>query len=189
MSRSNSTVQKPPSPVSASLPEGLRNIELASTTEGRTLAEVRRLPNVLGHAALLEWLGQETVSFQRCFVDIAGGVLPALWLSHAMRHVSRARAGEFEPNGDFRFAMSSSECEAATGLTRAQQAGCRRSLINQGLMSEQAEKRKTIVYRMHLEHIARALMVQAAPLADQLATYEPLPELPTTWVAPSARRA
>ena len=56
-------------------------------------------------------------------------------------------------------------------------------------MSEQAEKRKTIVYRMHLEHIARALMVQAAPLADQLATYEPLPDLPTTWVAPSARRA
>ena len=56
-------------------------------------------------------------------------------------------------------------------------------------MSEQAEKRKTIVYRMHLEHIARALMVQAAPLADQLVTYEPLPELPTAWASPTVRRA
>ena len=183
----NHTVRKPPKTLAAILPQELRNVELTSPAGGRSLAEVRRLPNVLGHAALLEWLGQEPVSFQRCFVDITGGVLPALWLSHAMRHVSRARAGEFEANGDFRFAMSSSECEAATGLTRAQQAGCRRSLINQGLMSEQAEKRKTIVYRMHLEHIARALMVQAAPLADQLATYEPLPELPTTCAAPSAR--
>ncbi len=189
MPRNKFIVQKPSKDVAASLSEGLRNLELTPLARSSTLAEVRRLPNVLGHAALLEWLGQEPVSFQRCFVDITGGVLPALWLSHAMRHVSRARAGEFEANGDFCFAMSASECEVATGLTRAQQAGCRRALINQGLMSEQAEKRKTIVYRMHLEYIARALMVQAAPLADQLATYEPLPELPTTWVAASARRA
>lgn len=189
MPRTKPIVQQPLKAKAFSRPEGIPSHELSPPAAGGTVADIRRLPNVLGHAALLEWLGQEPVSFQRCFVEIAGGVLPALWLSHAMRHVSRARAGEFEPNGDFRFAMSSSECEAATGLTRAQQAGCRRSLINQGLMSEQAEKRKTIVYRMHLEHIARALMVQAAPLADQLVTYEPLPELPTAWASPTVRRA
>lgn len=131
-------------------------------------SQVRRLPNFLGQAALLEWLGQSPIAFHRVYVDIAGGVLPALWLSSAMSRVARAHASAFEDNGDFVFAMSAADCEMETGITRAQQAGCRRHLIGRGLLSEQAEQRKTIVYRLHLDRIARGLLQQAGPLAQQL---------------------
>lgn len=131
-------------------------------------ASVRRLPNALGQAALLEWLGQTPISFHRVYVDIAGGVLPALWLSCAMARVARASAAEFEPNGDFVFTMSSSDCERETGISRGQQAGCRRHLIAQGLISELAEQRRATRYRLHLDRIARRLLIQAGPLAESL---------------------
>ena len=140
--------------------------------------EVRRLPNALGQAALLEWLGQAPISFHRVYVDLAGGVLPALWLSSAMDRVAKAHTSAFDANGDYVFSMSSHECHAATGITRAQQASCRRHLIQQGLLSEQSTQRKTTVYRLHLDRIVRRLISQSAPLADRLQTYEPLPELP-----------
>lgn len=143
--------------------------------------ELRRLPNALGQAALLEWLGQSPISFNRAYVGIAGGVLPALWLSAAMERVAQAKAGEFEPNGDFVFAMSTQECETATGLIRSQQLRCRRDLIGAQLLSEQAKPGAAMLYRLHLERVARALMAQSAPLAERLASYEPLPELPPDW--------
>ena len=142
--------------------------------------ELRRLPNALGQAALLEWLGQSPIAFHRVYVDLTGGVLPALWLSSAMDRVAKANASSFEVNGDYVFAMSAQECETATGITRAQQATCRKQLVEMGLISEQAEQRKTIVYRLHLDRIARSLLSQAAPLAEYLQVYEPLPELPAS---------
>ena len=53
--------------------------ELASTSgvSGRAKAmngHIRRLPNVLGQAALLEWLGQAPIAFHRVYVDLTGGV-------------------------------------------------------------------------------------------------------------------
>ena len=42
---------------------------------GLQVGELRRLPNVLGQAALLEWLGQAPISFNRAYVGLAGGVL------------------------------------------------------------------------------------------------------------------
>lgn len=131
-------------------------------------ASLHRLPNALGQAALLEWLGQSPITFHRAYVDITGGVLPALWLSCAMVRVASASASEFERNGDFIFEMSSSECERETGISRGQQASCRRHLIAQGLMSEQAEQRKATRYRLHLDRIARKLLIQAGPLAESL---------------------
>lgn len=53
-------------------------------------------------------------------------------------------------------------------------------LVKLGLISEHAEQRKTTVYRLHLDRIARGLLTQAAPLAEQLQKYEPLPELPAS---------
>lgn len=154
----------------------------ADAAEARD-SSVRRLPSALGQAALLEWLGQPAIAFHRVYVDIAGGVLPALWLSHAMNRVATAHALAFEPNGDFVFTMSASECEDATGITRAQQAGCRKQLIRQGLMLEQAEQRRATVYRLHLDRIARCLLAQAAPLAERLQAYPVLPE-PAADAAP-----
>ena len=141
----------------------------------------QRLPNLLGQAAMLQWLGQPPIAFQRAYVDIAGGVLPALWLSSAMNRVARASASDFESNGDYVFAMSAAACEAETGISRAQQVSCRRQLIRQGLLSEQAMQRKTTVYRLHLNQIARQLLEQAGPLAERLHQQD--------FVQPQDRRA
>jgi hypothetical protein len=160
--------------------------KLHQVTPENASGELRILPNALGQGVLLEWLGQAPITFHRAYVGIAGGVLPALWLSRAMERVAKAHAAEFEANGDLVFAMSAQECEIATGITRAQQVSCRRTLIAQGLISEHAEQRKTILYRLHLNRIARKLMAQSAPLAEKLASYAPLPALPdsppvTAW--------
>jgi hypothetical protein len=98
-----------------------------------------------------------------------------------MERVARAHAAEFETNGDFVFSMSAQDCEIITGLTRSQQAGCRRALIAAELISEQSEQRRTVVYRLHLNRIARALIAQSAPLAEKLVNYEPLPQIPATF--------
>lgn len=144
-------------------------------------SNLHRLPNVLGQAAMLEWLGQTPISFHRAYVELTGGVVPALWLSHAMSRVTSARAHEFEPDGDFVFSMTAIECEAATGISRAQQLTCRRALAAAGLLSERSVKRQPTVFRLHLDAIARKLLAQSAPLAETLSTYEPLPELPSSW--------
>lgn len=157
--------------------------QLAHLEAGR----LRRLPNALGQAALLEWLGQSPIAFHRVYVDLTGGVLPALWLSHAMDRVSRANAASFEPNGDFVFAMSAHECELATGITRAQQTSCRKQLVELGLLSQQAIQRKTTVYRLHLDRIARSLLANSASLAEQLQAYEPLPALTVPGEASKTR--
>ena len=143
-------------------------------------SNLHRLPNVLGQAAMLEWLGQTPISFHRAYVELAGGVVPALWLSHAM-YVTSARAHEFEPDGDFVFSMTAVECEAATGISRTQQLTCRRTLVAAGLLSERSVRRQPTVFRLHLDAIARKLIAQSAPLAETLSTYEPLPELPGSW--------
>ena len=143
-------------------------------------ATVRRLPNILGQAALLEWLGQEPVTFHRIYVDIAGGVLPALWLSIAMDRVSKARPTEFTPDGDYYFFMSATECEQVTGLTRSQQASCRKHLVAHGLLSEDTTTHRRAAYTLHLKAVAQALLRQSAPLAERIAGYGdingPLPD-------------
>ncbi len=148
---------------------------------GLQVGELRRLPNVLGQAALLEWLGQAPISFNRAYVGLAGGVLQALWLSAAMERVANAKAHEFEANGDFVFSMSETECEAAIGLIRSQQHKCRRDLVASGLLSVTSLPPAPPVYRLHLDCLARKLLAQSAPLAEHLAAYEPLPELPAAW--------
>ncbi|GKT19578.1 hypothetical protein AVHY2522_23005 [Acidovorax sp. SUPP2522] len=127
---------------------------------------------LLGQAVLLDWLGQAPISFHRAYVDIAGGVVPALWLSSAMARMVHAPRESFQ--GDtFVFAMSAQECEQETGISRGQQETCRRQLIAAGLVSEQSGQRKPIVYRLHLDAIARALIEQAEPLAQMLHLLQP----------------
>ncbi|GKT26901.1 hypothetical protein [Acidovorax sp. SUPP3334] len=141
---------------------------------------------LLGQAVLLDWLGQAPISFHRAYVDIAGGVVPALWLSSAMARMVHAPRESFQ--GDtFVFAMSGHDCEQETGISRGQQETCRRQLIAAGLISEQSGQRKPIVYRLHLDAIARALIEQAEPLAQMFQQLQPqdgamdsgFPALPT----------
>ncbi len=68
MSRSHQTALSRPTPA-----------ECAPTGDS---ANAFRL--LLEEAVLLDLFGRPPVVFHRCFVDIAGGVGPALWLSHAV---------------------------------------------------------------------------------------------------------
>jgi hypothetical protein len=78
--------------------------------------------------AVLDLYGQDAVAFQRSFVDIAGGVVGALWLSHALSVIARHR--------DESFVITQEECEAATGLTRRQQETARQRLRTTGILTE-----------------------------------------------------
>lgn len=122
----------------------------------------------LNQAVLLELLGAEPIAFNRLYVDIAGGVLPALWLTHA---VKRARAittrEDVSDDLDFRFTMSARECEEEIGITRAQQVTCRRRLVELGLLTEEPS-RKTSRYRLHMAELRRRTLEHIRPLATTI---------------------
>ena len=122
----------------------------------------------LGQATLLNWLGQRPISFHRIYVDITGSVVAGLWLSHALGRAANARPGEFEAD-DFVFSMSARDCEAATGITRAQQAGCRQRLVELGLLSVVGEQRKTPVFRLHMHRVADCMVKESQSLASAMA--------------------
>lgn len=119
----------------------------------------------LTQAVLLELLGTEPISINRIYVSIAGGVLPALWLSNAMK---RACAASATDGKDFRFAMSARECEEETGITRAQQITCRRRLIELGLLTEESRPHRLSRYRLHLDELRRQTLEQIRPLAASI---------------------
>lgn len=121
----------------------------------------------LAQATLLNWLGQSPITFHRIYVDITGSVVSGLWLSHALNMASRAAPKEFEGN-DFVFGMSARDCEIATGITRGQQASCRRALAELGLLSETGGQRRAPTYRLHMDQVADRLMCESRTLANAL---------------------
>mgnify|MGYP003601538259 CR=1 FL=1 len=123
----------------------------------------------LAQATLLNWLGQSPITFHRIYVDITGSVVSGLWLSYALNMASRADPKEFDGN-DFVFGMSARDCEIATGITRGQQASCRRALAELGLLSETGGQRRAPTYRLHMDQVADRLMYESRTLADALST-------------------
>ncbi|SCK55741.1 hypothetical protein VAR608DRAFT_5759 [Variovorax sp. HW608] len=117
-------------------------------------------------ARLLHWFGQETIAFNRGYVDLTGNVLSALWLSYVLdRLPALVRAGRATADADaYRFCMSGLECEHATGITRAQQATCRRQLVDAGLLSEDGTRGRTVSYTIHMGRLRERMTAQAAPL-------------------------
>ena len=123
----------------------------------------------LAQATLLNWLGQSPITFHRIYVDITGNVVSGLWLSYALHLASRAAPKEFEDN-DFVFGMSARDCEVATGITRGQQAGCRRALAELGLLSETGGQRRAPTYRLHMDKVADRMMHASKTLASTLSS-------------------
>ena len=119
-------------------------------------------------AVMLDWFGQQPLSFHRCFADVTGSVVAALWLSFVTERMATVGPDSIDDKGDFEFAMSAKECEQDTGITRAQQNTCRRLLVAQGLLSEVSRRGKVVRYRIHLAQLMRALTQRALPLAQVL---------------------
>lgn len=117
-------------------------------------------------ARFLHWFGQETIAFNRGYLQITGNVIAALWLSWVLERMPQeVRAGRASLMNDlYRFAMTGADCEEATGITRAQQAGCRRHLVELGLLQVVASRGRAVTYVVHLDRLRDVMTEQAQPL-------------------------
>ncbi|QIL73098.1 hypothetical protein G7048_23730 [Diaphorobacter sp. HDW4B] len=129
---------------------------------------------LLGQATILNWLGQSPISFHRIYVDITGSVVVGLWLSHVLALAANADSRAFDGD-DFVFTMSARDCEAATGITRAQQVSCRTRLAELGFLTEAGGQRKTPTYRLHMALVARHLLKTSEPLASAMSDRQAFP--------------
>jgi hypothetical protein len=102
-------------------------------------------------AMLLELFGRPPVVFHRSFVEIAGGVNGALWLSHAM-----AIGHEPGTEGAATFLMSAEQCTEATGMSSREQDLARKQLRSAGLLFE-CRRGDMPVYRLDLQRLAGLL--------------------------------
>lgn len=80
---------------------------------------------------LLDLLGQTPIVFHRCYVDITGSVTAALWLSHAIYHITENATEE-----DSWFSKSQSAWEQETGLSRREQETARKLLVRLDILKE-----------------------------------------------------
>ena len=110
------------------------------------------------HTVQLELYGKPPVAFQRVFVDIAGSVTAALWLSHAVDMVQQEPSGV---SGDRTFSLTQEACQQATGLTRREQETARARLRALGLLTE-ARRGRQIACRLDLPELARRLLAHSA---------------------------
>ena len=123
--------------------------------------------NYIQSAMLLEWIGQAPIVINRAFIDLTGNVLTALWLSYAIEKIKEVDAQEGS-SSTVLICMSSAECEKQTGITRAQQQTCRKTLVSLGLLSEEGKQGKVLNYRIHLNKMMQMLELQVKPMADAL---------------------
>lgn len=121
-------------------------------------------------ARFLHWFGQETIAFNRGYVEITGNVVSALWLSYVLERMSVELSAERAHLQDerYRFHMTGADCEAATGITRAQQAGCRRQLEDLGLLQVDGVRGKTGSYTVNLSRLREIMTDQSKPLLAAL---------------------
>ena len=117
----------------------------------------------LKSALFLELIGQEPIIINRAFVDLTGNVLSALWLTYAMERERRSESEDF-----FEILMSSSCCTKDTGITRAQQQTCRKTLVDLGILHEQAGQGRIITYRISKRRLLELLQQQALPFASAM---------------------
>jgi hypothetical protein len=129
-------------------------LEARAPSSIETQAGNRTLP--VEHAVLLDLFGRPPVVFHRTFVDIAGGVGAALWLSHAVALAQESRIDERST-----FTLSHHACAEATGMSRREQAQARRSLRVAGLLVE-CHNGVTLGYRVDFERLATLLLERSA---------------------------
>lgn len=119
--------------------------------------------NHIQSAMMLEWLGQAPITIHRAFIDLTGNVLAALWLSYALE-----RSPGKEESGSVLIEMTSAECQKDTGITRAQQQTCRKTLADLGILTEEGDKGRALQYRINTQRLMDLLVKQVQPLTEAL---------------------
>jgi hypothetical protein len=122
--------------------------------------------SMLEEARFLHWFGQETIAFNRGYVDITGNVVSALWLSFVLERMPEdVRADRAHLVDDrYEFHMTGADCEAATGITRAQQVGCRAQLEALGLLQVDGIRGKAARFTVNLSRLREIMTEQSRPL-------------------------
>src|SRR5689334_182425 len=86
-----------------------------------TVHSARPIP--AAHRMLLDLFGRPPVVFHRSFVEVAGGVAAALWLSYAV-----SLSEGLKSTRTAKLVLSDEECSEATGMSLAEQAKARNDL-------------------------------------------------------------
>lgn len=123
--------------------------------------------NYVQSAMMLDWLGQAPIIINRAFIELTGNVLAALWLSYAIEKIQE-RETDGNSTQSAVISISGSECEKDTGITRAQQQTCRKTLAAIGLLSEEGGQGKVLRFRIHLDKMMQMLHAQVQPMAEAL---------------------
>ena len=136
-----------------------------------TLLQEKIQTSYINPALILDILGQQPISFHRCYVQLTKSVTSALWLSYAVYHA-------FEQGGDVAdadeaegwFSKSQNQWELETGLTRREQESARKNLITLGLLHErQPGMNRPLQFRIDMELLMQMLDAQAsANTADNM---------------------
>jgi len=127
--------------------EGLDNWALPAHEESQITAE---------HLVSLDLYGRDPVVFNRAFVEICGGVKPAIWLSYAIQLHKR-----LSPICDGWFHFDAAHAHELTGLTTKEYETARQKVTQRGF----AQSRRTgsqgrggrLLFKLDLEAIFSAL--------------------------------
>jgi hypothetical protein len=143
----------------------------------------------LSQAVLLDWLGSQPVAFHRVYVDICGSVTAAVWLSLVLSLLDSQGKKLVDAQGIFRFALSSSQCEAQTGLTYREQRKAQRQLVDCELLTlegKPAGQAAAPMFALDMNALTQRLLSHSAGLAELIQHNAPAGEVD---VASLERRA
>ena len=132
----------------------------------------------LSQAVLLDWLGSQSVSFHRIYVDVCGSVTAAVWLSMVMSLLDGQGKAQLDQHGVFRFKLTAKACEEQTGLTEAEQRKAQRQLIERQLLSVERRKagQPTPVFSLDMNALTQRVLTHSEGLAELLKRSDSAPE-------------
>lgn len=140
-----------------------------STEQGAAALVTTSLTNhYLSQAVLLDWLGSQPVAFHRIYVDVCGSVTAAVWLSLVLSLLDGQGKKRVDAQGIFRFGLSTSQCEAQTGLTYAEQRKAQRRLVESQLLALERKQAShaTPSFALDMNALTRLLLSRSSGLAD-----------------------
>lgn len=134
-----------------------------------TQAVAHDVCDIAGQAVLLNWLGQQQVVFHRIYVDITGGVVPALCLSHLLSQlmVALQQEPDLVQGGEYPFKLDTELCKQETGLSSQEQRRSLATLLDLGLLRSDRGRRSGL-HHLVLPRLAELMLARSAPLHSAL---------------------
>jgi len=118
-------------------------------------------------AVLLDWLGQQPITFHRVFVDITGNVISAIWLTYALSSLTSDVRSAMDDQGLYQFNFSTEGCSSQTGLTALEQKKCILNLQQLGLVIKTSARaqRGQVRISINLQGLANQMLEHSKSLA------------------------